>query len=145
MAKYLGKIHAFLHEFNKLLPPAYTLVEELEQQSKFFMLLALHVIYDEYFHVRDQILGSLVVPNFIATSSTLLRVQRKQVIDIPTYADDFSVLSSQRDDCNHSSKLRKGRPKCDHCGKLGHKSDECYVLHGHPPRSAIVVHFNRPP
>ncbi|XP_049934929.1 uncharacterized protein LOC126410285 [Nymphaea colorata] len=25
------------------------------------------------------------------------------------------------------------RPKCDHCGLLGHIKSRCYVLHGYPP------------
>ncbi|XP_027912144.1 uncharacterized protein LOC114171132, partial [Vigna unguiculata] len=145
MAEYLGKIHALLHEFNELLPPASTPAEELEQRSKFFMLLALHGLSDEYSHVRDQILGSPVVPNFTATSSALLRVPKKQIIDTSTCADDSSVLVSQRDDRNRSRKPGKGRPKCDHCGKLGHKIDKCYALHGRPPRSAVVVHSDPPP
>jgi len=132
MPEYLGKIHA-LHEFNELLPPTSIPPKELDQQSKFFMLLALHELSDEYSHVCDQILGSPVVPNFTATSSPLLHVPRKLVIDIPTYADDSSILASQQDDRNRSRKPGKGRPKCDHCSKLGHKIDKCYALHGRPP------------
>jgi len=108
MAEYLSKIHALLHEFNELFPPASTPVEELEQRSKFFMLLALHGLSDEYSHVRDQILGSPVVPNSTATSSSLLRVPRKQIIDTATCADDSSVSVSQRDDHNRSRKPGKG-------------------------------------
>jgi len=145
MAEYLGKIHALLHEFNELLPPASTPAKELEQRSKFFMLLALHGLSDEYSHVRDQILGSSVVPNFTTTSSALLRVPRKQVIDTSTCADDSSVLASQRDDRNRFRKPGKGQPKCDHCGKLGHKINKCYALYGRPPRSTVVVHSDPPP
>jgi len=57
MAEYLGKLHALLHDFNELLPPAPTPSQELEQRSKFFMLLGLHCLPDDYSHVRDQILG----------------------------------------------------------------------------------------
>jgi len=39
---------------------------------------------------------------------------------------------------------KKGRHKCDHCDKFGHKIDRCYVLHGHPPRSAAVIHSDPP-
>ena len=94
MAEYLGKIHALLHEFNELLPPASTPAEEHEQRSKFFMWLALHGLSDEYSHVRNQILGSPVVPNFTASSSALLRMPRKQIIDTSTCTDDSSVFGS---------------------------------------------------
>ena len=89
------------------------------------------------------------MPNFTATSSALLRVPRKQIIDTSTCAstcaDDSSVLVSQWDDRNRSRNPRKGRPKCDYCGKLGHKIDKCCALHGRPPRSAAVVHSDPPP
>jgi len=68
------------------------------------------------------------VPNFTTTSSSLLRVQRKQVIDTPTYVDDSLVLASQRYDRNRSNKI-----------------DKCYALHGRPPRSVVAVHFDPSP
>jgi len=77
MAEYLGKLHALLHDFNELLPPAPTPSQELEQRFKFFMLLGLHGLPDDYSNVRDQILGSPIVPNFTFTCSTLLRVPGK--------------------------------------------------------------------
>jgi len=94
MAEYLGKLHALLHDFNELLPPAPTPSQELEQRSKFFMLLGLHGLPDDYSHVRDQILGSPIVPNFTSTCSTLLRVPGKHTTDITSHVDDSSALVS---------------------------------------------------
>jgi len=139
MSEYLGKIHALFHDFNELLPPASTLSQEIEQRSKFFMLLALYELPDDYSPVRDQILGSLVVPTLTSTSSTLMRVLDKSHIDISTSGDDSSALVSQHDDRTRSRKPNKGRYKCDHCGKLGHKIDRCYALHGHHPKTIAVV------
>jgi len=56
MAEYLCKLHALLHDFNELLPHASTPSQELEQRSKFFMLLGLHGLPDDYSHVCYQIL-----------------------------------------------------------------------------------------
>jgi len=53
MAEYLGKIYAYLHDFNELLHPVSTPSQELEQRSNFFMFLALHSLPDDYAHVRD--------------------------------------------------------------------------------------------
>ncbi|XP_022638426.1 uncharacterized protein LOC111241946 [Vigna radiata var. radiata] len=135
MTDYMGKIHALFHEFNELLPPASTPAKEIEQRSKFFMLLALHGFADEYSHVRDHILGSLVVPTLTSTCSTHLRVPSRPIND--TYVS--STLASQRHDHNHSHKPGKGRLKCNHCGKVGHTIDKCYALHSHPPRSVAIV------
>jgi len=52
MAEYLDKLHV-LHNFNELLPLPSTPTQELEQRSKFFMLLGLHELLDDYSHVRD--------------------------------------------------------------------------------------------
>ncbi|WVZ17852.1 hypothetical protein V8G54_010834 [Vigna mungo] len=121
MAEYLGKVHALLHDFNELLPPASTPAEELEQRSKFFMLLALDGFSDDFSHVRDQILGFPVIPNFTSNCSAVLRIQSKPVTKTSPRTDDSSVMATQRDDQSRSRKPGKGRPKCDHCGKLGHK------------------------
>jgi len=108
MSEYLGKIHAFFHDFNELLPPASTPSQEIEQRSKFFMLLALYGLPDDYSPVLDQILGSPVVPTLTSTSSTLMCVLGKSHIDISTSSDDTSALVSQRDDHTRSRKPNKG-------------------------------------
>jgi len=41
MADYLGNIHALFHKFNELLPLVSTHAQELEQRSKFFVVLTL--------------------------------------------------------------------------------------------------------
>ena len=92
MSEYLGKIHALFHDFNELLPPTSTLSQEIEQQSKFFMLLALYGLPDDYSPVRNQILGSPVVPTLTSTSSSLICVPDKSHIDISTSGDDSSAL-----------------------------------------------------
>jgi len=63
----LRKMHALLHEFNELLPLVSTSVQELEQQSKFFMVLTLHGLVDKFWNVYDQILGSPVIFYFTST------------------------------------------------------------------------------
>ena len=63
-----------------LLPP--TSSQELKERSKFFILLGLHGLRDDYSHVRDQILGFPIVPNFTSTCSTLLRVLGKHTTDM---------------------------------------------------------------
>ena len=103
------------------------------------MLLGLHGLPDDYFHVRHQILGSLITPNFTSTCSTLLRMLGKHTIDITPHVDDFSTLVSQHNNCTRHHKSDKGHHKCDHCGKLGHKIDRCYPLHGHPLKFVAVA------
>ena len=103
------------------------------------MLLGLHGLPDDYSQVRDQILGSPIVPNFTFTCFTLLRVPGKHTTDITSHVDDSSVLVSQHNDCTRPHKSGKGCHKCDHCGKLSHKIDRCYALHGRPPKFVAVA------
>jgi len=60
------------------------------------------------------------------------------------HVGDSSALVSQRDDYTHPPKIGKGRHKCDHCGKLSHKIDMCYVLHGRPRKSTTIVQTASP-
>ena len=136
--EYMGKLYTLL-DFNELLTPTPTPSQELEQRSKFFMLLSLHGLPDDYSHIRDQILGFPIKPNFTSSCSTVLHVSGKHIIDITSHVDDSSALVSQHNDRTHRHKSGKGRHKCDHCGKLGHKIDRCYALHGRPPKFVAIA------
>jgi len=164
MIDYIGKIHALFHDFNELLTPSLDPATEIEQCSKFFMLGALHVFADKYSHIRDQILGSSVVPTLSSTYSTLLRVPEQPNTDTSTFVYDSSTLASHHYDRTCPRKQGKLCPKCEHCGKLGHKIDKCYALHecehcgkpghkidkcyalhGRPPRFVVAVQTNLSP
>ena len=139
MDEYLGKLHVILHDFNELLSPASTPSQELKQGSKFFILLDLHGLPDDYSHVHDKILGSPVVLDFTSSCSTLLCVSGKHITNIPFVLDDSSALIFQGYDRTLPSKSGKGRHKCDHYGKLGHKIDRCYALEGRPLRFVVIA------
>jgi len=73
------------------------------------MLLALQGLPDDYTHVREQILGSPIMPNFTYTCCTILRVPSKHTTNIPiNLVDDSSTLVSQRDDHTHPRKPGNG-------------------------------------
>jgi len=88
MAEYLGKMNTLFHEFNEVLPSAFTPAEEIEQRLKFFMVLTLHGLADKYSHVCDQILGSPVIPNFTSHCSTLWCVPFNPSKDTPGSTTD---------------------------------------------------------
>jgi len=56
-----------------------------------------------------------------------------------SHVDDSSALVSQHNDRTRSHKPGKRRHKYDNCGKLGHKIDICYALHGRPPKFVAVA------
>jgi len=139
MIEYLGKLQTLIHDSKKLFPFSSTPSQELKQSSKFFMLLGLHRLLDDYSLVYDQTLGSLIVPNFTSTYFILLRVSGVHTIDIPTLVDNSSTLVFQSNDRIHPHKVEKGCHKCNHYSKLSHKIGRCYALHGHPPRYVMIA------
>jgi len=96
MTDYMVKIHVLFYEFNELLPPSPEVATEIKQRSKFFMLKALHELANKYSHIRDHILGSLVVPTLTLTCSTLLCVPKQPNTDTPAFIDDSYMLASRK-------------------------------------------------
>jgi len=97
-----------------------------------------------------QFLGFLSLLHGAASMSDLSVFSRNVNVhlpsaDPPVHANDSSTLVSQCDDRHHSLKPEKRRHKCDHYGKFDQKIDLCYVLHGRPPRFAVVAHIDPPP
>ncbi|XP_073222485.1 uncharacterized protein [Cicer arietinum] len=126
ISSYLGTVHSAVHDFNEFLPPAANnpveQKNELDQCNTFFMLLKLYGLPQEYSTTRDQILGSVTVPDMSTTSTILLRV--------PGHNNNRSQggLSNS-----------KPRPKCEHCNQLGHAIDRCWKLHGKPSINATQL------
>ena len=72
--------------------------------------------------------------------SHLLRVSSVPTIP-PSSTGDHSVMASQVQSSgeqggDHGN--RGKRPKCNYCHKWGHTKEQCYKLHGHPPRVNVV-------
>ena len=72
---------------------------------------------------------------WITNNFSMIKIDSK--IDSSTFAT--TMASSTAIDRTHSHKSGKGRHKCDHCDKFGHKIDKCYALHVCPPKSVVVA------
>ncbi|XP_073224771.1 uncharacterized protein [Cicer arietinum] len=144
ISAYLGTVHSVLHDFNDLLPPAASnpieQKKELDQRNTFFMLLALYGLPQECSATRDQVLGSVTVPDMSTTSAILLRAPAEHPVEqsITSVPGDTDALASQ----GHNQQRSRGgptnskpRPKCEHCHRLGHTIDRCWKLHGKPSPS----------
>jgi len=94
VADYLGKVNVLFHEFNEVLPAAFNPAKEIEQQSRFFIVVILHELAEKYSHVRNQILDSPIIPNFTSTCSTLLCVPCQPSTDPHVTANNSSALVS---------------------------------------------------
>ncbi|GAU27876.1 hypothetical protein TSUD_159700 [Trifolium subterraneum] len=148
ISTYLGNVHSALHDFNELLPPAASSTteqeKEREQRSTFFMLLALYGLPEEYSAIRDQILGSATVPDMSTASAILLRVPAKHSLE-PTITHapgDTAALASFGNNKNRyrggpSNFKPRSNSKCAHCDQSGHDINDCWVLHGKPPRRRV--------
>ncbi|KAK2410134.1 putative mitochondrial protein [Trifolium repens] len=156
ISTYLGNVHSALHDFNELLPPAASTTteqeKEREQCSTFFMLLALYGLPEEYSATRDQILGSPTVPDMSTASAILLRVQAKHSHEptVTPVSGDTAALASFGNNKNRSqggpsnSKPRSNsNTKCKYSHRSNHDIDNCWELHGRPPRRANMTQVDR--
>lgn len=104
------------------------------------MILALHGLVDKYSHICDIILGSPIIHTLTSTSFALLHIPSKPINYTPIFVDDSCTLASQNTMIATTFASReKKHHKFDHYGRIGYKIDKCYELHGHPPRSDVVV------
>lgn len=85
----LGKVHAVLHDFNDLLLSTSTLSQELEKRLKFFILLTLHGLLDDYSHVHvrfwDLLLCSILLP--LVSSFCVCQVNKPLIYLLPLMAN----------------------------------------------------------
>ena len=90
--------------------------------------------------VRDQILGSPLVPSLDDVLARLLRISSTQTLssDSPSNSSVLVSHTNLRGGRN-GNRSRGQRPHCTYCNKFGHTRDRCYQLHGWPPRTAHVA------
>ncbi|CAH9129869.1 unnamed protein product [Cuscuta epithymum] len=103
------------------------------------MVLALAGLRPELLSIREQILSSSTIPTMTDAFSRILRAAP---ISAELGSIDSTILASQvvgPDGGNNKGYLRRSRPKCDYCHKIGHTKDRCWKLHGRPPSSATVA------
>ena len=140
LSNYIGQIASLKEEFLTLMPLTSDVGAQLMQIDKFFMVLTLIDLCSDLKTVRDQILGSPLVPSLDDVFARLLRISSTQTLPFDS-ASDSSVLVSQTNlrggrDGNRS---RGQRLHCTYCNKLDHTRDCCYQLHGRPPSTAHVA------
>ena len=110
------------------------------QIDKFFMVLTPIGLRPDLETVRDQILGSPLVPSFDDVFARFFRISSIQTLPSDSISDS-SVLVSQTNlwGGRSGNRSRGQRPHCTYCNKLGHTRDRCYQLHGRPPRTVHVA------
>nr|KYP31170.1 hypothetical protein KK1_048775 [Cajanus cajan] len=95
---------------------------------------------DYFSQIRGQILLSDPLPSIGNVFSLILQEEAQREIIVPpstAHSENiaFSVNSSQKHQFDNSKNkfVNKEKPKCGHCGILGHTKDRCYKLVGYPP------------
>ncbi|KAH9679435.1 retrotran gag 3 domain-containing protein [Citrus sinensis] len=97
---------------------------------------------ESYSATRGQILLMDPLPNVNKSYSLVLQDERQHAVSSnQTIAPEATELaakmnSRERKEYKDVEKRKDGkreRPKCDHCGWVGHTVDKCYHIHGFPP------------
>jgi gag-polypeptide of LTR copia-type/Integrase core domain/Retrotransposon gag protein/GAG-pre-integrase domain len=117
--------------------------QQLERVIQFLMGLN-----DSYSAIRSQILTMDPLPNLGKTYSLVLQEEKQRGIRMPMVQplESAALAASSERQPNHSYGRGRGRgnnkggrsmdrPRCDHCGMMGHIQDKCYKLHGYPDKS----------
>ena len=140
LSNYIGQIASLKEEFLIPMPLTSDVGAQQTQIDKFFMVLTPIGLPPDLETVRDQILGSPLVPSFDDVFVRFLRISSTQTLPSDSISDS-SVLVSQTNlwGGRSGNRSRGQRPHCTYCNKLGHTRDRCYQLHGRPPRIAHVA------
>ncbi|GLU12107.1 hypothetical protein SLE2022_288130 [Rubroshorea leprosula] len=148
VAVYYNKLKALWDELSSyvVLPTctcgAMKEFSNIQQQEKLMQFLM--GLNDSYGSVRSQILLKDPLPAVNKAYSLMLREEKQcDILSKSSQNGNFAAStfysqkvrdnpSSNVQRTNYNSKPKRGRPYCDHCQKLGHTKDHCYVLHGFP-------------
>ena len=137
---------ALKDELISILPKSTNTETSLSKMNRVFMIILLLNLGPDFENIREQILTGAVIPEFDEALARLLRhtstVTQSMRSEI---TPDTSVMVSQslsRGDSRGgrgSNRGRGQRPQCTYCHRLGHTRDQCYQLHGRPPRTAHLA------
>ncbi|XP_031489584.1 uncharacterized protein LOC116257108 [Nymphaea colorata] len=102
----------------------------------------LMVLNESFSNLRSQILAIDPLPNINRVYTMLLQEETQRLLT-PKMSGSNNIALAARSSPTSYTKRNKARmpnatrnrprPKCDHCGMLGHIKSRCYVLHGYPP------------
>jgi hypothetical protein len=119
------------------------LVDFRDEERIFQFLMGLN---ETFSHIRGQIILIDPLPPINKVFSLIIQEERqRQIISsvgslnhntaamMTTASQNQSQGSKISNQGYKSTSTRKERPKCTHCGILGHTIDKCYKIHGFPP------------
>lgn len=118
-----------------------------------YIMLFLMDLNDSYATIRDQILlydlmplinkvllviqvenqRSTITPNSVTDAFTSAVQSQHSSIDSHDSWDHNVTVSVRTSNSSPSSLLRRPRPQCTYCGRLGHTELKCYKKHSYPP------------
>lgn len=117
-------------------------IQEYQQQERVYQFLM--GLNDSYAALRSQTLAMGSLPTLGKVYSTFIQEEKQRELHINANPlPESAVLAVAKGEFNqdkfrpqNSDSKGKQRPKCEHCGKLGHVKAKCYKLHGYPPKQA---------
>ncbi|XP_019160846.1 PREDICTED: uncharacterized protein LOC109157387 [Ipomoea nil] len=143
METFLGKAQSLIAEFGTLMPIGGTPAEQLTQREKFFVILLLTKLGPEFESIRNQVLGSNIVPGTTELFKRLLQVTSIPGTHTSTTEQSALVTQGGRGRTNNRGGQKNTRV-CDYCNRTGHTRDQCWKLHGRPVRTQASVAQSQP-
>ncbi|XP_019179222.1 PREDICTED: uncharacterized protein LOC109174440 [Ipomoea nil] len=142
METFLSKAQSLIAEFGTLMPIGGTPTEQLTQREKFFVILLLTKLGPEFESIRNQVLGSNIVPGTTELFKRLLQVTSIPGTHTSTTEQSALVTQGGRRRTNNRGGQKNTRV-CDYCNRTGHTRDQCWKLHGRPVRTQASDRYVR--
>ncbi|KAF3682987.1 putative late blight resistance protein -like protein R1B-14 isoform 2 [Capsicum annuum] len=137
MASYLGQVETLKDQFDSLMPLSESVTTQEQQRDKFFMVLALKGLRSDFSPIRDQILASSSISSLINVFARLSRIgsENNHTNNVETSVLAVKNANPQDQNVQQNGNAKNSRPFCNYCNKLGHTRQNCWKLHGRPPRT----------
>ena len=143
LSTYFGQIVSLKEELLTVMPLTTDVGDQQTQIDKFFMVLMLIGLRPDLETIHNQILDSSSISSLDDVFARLLRISSTQTLSSDN-TSDFSLLVSQTNSRGGRSNNRGQCPHYTYCNKFGHTCDQCYQLHGWPPRTAHMAQSSDP-
>lgn len=136
--EYLGKFKAAWEELRLYRPETNDMHIILARANEDRVFAFLEGLNSSFKDIRNQILRNQDMPPFDEVCHMVNKEETSQrVLDINLYKSETNALIAQEKARNEAlisqAKMNSNiiRPRCEHCHKIGHVKDKCWILHPH--------------
>lgn len=88
---------------------------------------------EQFAHIKATILNTDPLPSLRATFNQVLREESRFMAEKERSIKIESASAFYTNNTNRQKNRDGVKPRCDHCGKIGHVKAKCFEIVGYPP------------